>query len=263
MKHQYKFVFIAFCTLLVLSLIGCGPLMPNSTEPQQTTAATTTATTVATVAEQTDGTIPESNVSTTAPTTTPDTPADDGSYLVRIPWNGISIFSEPIYDAAIVQVIEPGTYTIVEETTDFEGNLWGKLKSGLGWLDLTQINAYHENTPPVIANYASEALLASGNYHHFVTDTYPFIYKIVFYPTEKLSNVTLYSMILTETMERDETLFTIDQLSPDCPFVAEIPFPGDMSTYEICFTDASGNLCTYRLGLSGRNGTIMFFPVNN
>ena len=261
MKHQHKFLSVTLVVLLVLSLMGCGPLAPNTAGP--TTAATTP--TVATTAPSTQATTAETTVATTpatTPSTEPSKAAEDGAYLVRIPWHGISILSEPVYDASLVQTIDPGTYTIVEETTDYEGNLWGKLKSGLGWIDLSQINAYHENTPPMIANYASKDLLDGGNYHHCVADTSQFAVKVVFYPTEKLTNVALYSMILTETLQRDEEVFSIDELSPDKPFVAEIDFPGDMSMYEITFTDADGKECTYRIGISGRNGTLEFHQVS-
>ena len=69
-------------------------------------------------------------------------------------------------------------------------------------------------------------------------------------------------MALIENLARDQALHTIAELTPDKPFVAEISFPGDMSMYEITFTDADGKVCTYRLGMSGRNGTLMFYEVN-
>ena len=37
--------------------------------------------------------------------------------------------------------IPSGTYTIVEEATDEAGKLWGKLKSGVGWICVSDISA--------------------------------------------------------------------------------------------------------------------------
>lgn len=258
MKHQHKFAFIVICALLVLSLMGCGPLAPDTVDP----TVATTVPTLATNAPTTPPATTETTIATT-PATDPSKPADDGSYVIRIPWRGISVLSDPVYDAEFVcSIDEPGAYTIVEETQDFEGNLWGKLKSGLGWVNVTQINAYHENTPPMLANYASDELLNSGNYHHCIVDTSQYAVKIAFYPTEKLTDVTFYSMVLTENLERDRQWFSGTELTPDIPFVAQVAFPGDMSMYEITFTDADGNNCIYRIGISGRNGTIEFHEVN-
>ena len=266
MKQHHKFTFVALVALLVLSFAGCGELNAISADP---TTASTAPTTV-TEAPSTQITVPSTEATApTTPTTEPSAPTTptaptegDLSYLVQIPWKGISILSEPIYDAQLVRTIEPGTYTIVEETTDEEGNLWGKLKSGLGWIDLTQIKAYQENTPPMIANHADPALLDSENYHHYIADTSPYAVKVAFYSTEKLTNIKLYSMTLVETLERDKELCSLVELTPDKPFVAELSFPGDMSMFEISFTDANGKTCIYRLGISGRNGTIMFYAVN-
>ena len=61
---------------------------------------------------------------------------------VKAPFN---IFAEPRYDYTIVDTVwEKGLFTIMEEKEDEEGNLWGKLKSGLGWIlrDLKQNQSY-------------------------------------------------------------------------------------------------------------------------
>lgn len=50
-----------------------------------------------------------------------------------------NIHNQPSYDSQIVQSIPVGTYTIVEERTDSDGNAWGKLKTGLGWICLTEM----------------------------------------------------------------------------------------------------------------------------
>ncbi len=47
------------------------------------------------------------------------------------------VYKGPGYDTGKVGTVEKATaYTIVAEERDAEGNLWGKLKSGAGWIDL-------------------------------------------------------------------------------------------------------------------------------
>lgn len=60
------------------------------------------------------------------------------SFTVDIKKQGLAIRQEPSLSANIVTNIEPGRYTIVE-TTQKEGHSWGRLKSGQGWISLTDL----------------------------------------------------------------------------------------------------------------------------
>lgn len=74
-------------------------------------------------------------VSGTSPA--PDAPVSKVPYKVRITATDLHIRQSPSTDAAIVQkAIAPGVYTIVSEATGKGATLWGKLKSGLGWVSL-------------------------------------------------------------------------------------------------------------------------------
>ena len=127
---------------------------------QETTPATTPETTAATTAPVPETTAPPTTEAT-APTTMPmetipvvtrppeTTPQYDqsyggynsGSYLQKI-YIGQSIYSGPGYGYSYVRgVEETNNYTIVDEAYDFDGRLWGKLKSGIGWVDLTDIRS--------------------------------------------------------------------------------------------------------------------------
>ena len=57
-------------------------------------------------------------------------------YLVKIITIGVKIKAGAYANARNVGVINPGVYTIVEESTDKNGVTWGKLKSGAGWICL-------------------------------------------------------------------------------------------------------------------------------
>ena len=75
-------------------------------------------------------------VSGSAPAT-PVAPSSGVPYKVRITATDLRIREKPSTDSAIVQkAIEPGVYTIVSEATGKGATLWGKLKSGKGWVSL-------------------------------------------------------------------------------------------------------------------------------
>lgn len=68
--------------------------------------------------------------------TAPTTPVSKVPYTVRITATNLRIRKGPGTNNAIVSVIKPGVYTIVSEATGQGATLWGKLKSGLGWVSL-------------------------------------------------------------------------------------------------------------------------------
>ena len=167
-----------------------------------------------------------------------------------------SIFDGPSYDANYVGVVEEaGIYTIVEEVTDDEGNLWGKLKSGRGWVDLTDIRTFNW---PVSANFADEKLLESGNYHFFADDKNDYVVDVAFRAYEVLSFVTVYPLELTDDgLVSGEAVLYLEEFTPDKPMVVELSFPGDMSQYAIEFTTDQGAETYFRVYISGRNGTLV------
>lgn len=67
------------------------------------------------------------------------------SFTVDIKKQGLVIRQEPSLSGEVVTNIEPGMYTIVE-TTQKEGHSWGRLKSGQGWISLTDL---HNPVPQV------------------------------------------------------------------------------------------------------------------
>ena len=76
-----------------------------------------------------------------AAATTPSTPVTTPAvskvpYTVRITATDLRIRKGPGTDTAIVEYIKPGVYTIVSEATGKGATLWGKLKSGKGWISL-------------------------------------------------------------------------------------------------------------------------------
>ena len=178
-------------------------------------------------------------------------------YLEQIDWADQSVFAEPNYDSAFVGTVElAGTYTITEEAYDEEGNLWGRLKSGMGWVDLTDIRSEARQNAPVSVNFADAHLLESGTYHSFAPGEDEYALQVAFRTRETLRDVTLCAMVLNETMEPADVLFSLEKLTAEKPLVAALSFPGDMSCYGIRFTDADGAERFFVLSVSGRNGTL-------
>ena len=71
-----------------------------------------------------------------AGTTTPVAPASKVPYTVRITVTDLRIRKGPGTNNAATGYIKPGIYTIVSEATGQGAALWGKLKSGAGWVAL-------------------------------------------------------------------------------------------------------------------------------
>lgn len=191
----------------------------------------------------------------------PDEPApEDPGYLQRIVRPDQSIYAGPGYDYGFVGVVEKtATYTIVEEQVDDEGILWGRLKSGIGWVDLTETRARNEADEQVSANYADETLLKSGKYHEFIVEESEYLEKLAFRSYENVTDVQFTWLVWDgETMEVDKVLHTIPELKAGEAFVAGVVFYGDMTMFGLSFVDEGGLTHYYSVSVSGRNGSLVF-----
>lgn len=69
-------------------------------------------------------------------TPTPPKPTNSVPYITNIA-GSVGIYQKPDWNSGFVQYVgASGLYTIVEEAYDSQGNLWGRLKSGAGWVIL-------------------------------------------------------------------------------------------------------------------------------
>lgn len=243
MRRFLSYVLAMAVTACLLG--GCRETPAEPTLPEESTDHT---------AEPTQQT-QEQTEAPSAPEQTTESPV---CYLLEIKRDDQSIFDGPSYDNIWVGTVEEaGTYTILEEVTDAEGNLWGRLKSGAGWVDLTDIHAWDPDETPVSANFVDERLLASGEYEHCVADTSEYMVQIAFRFYEMVYDFSLSSLQMSEEgFEVVESYFMLPEMTPERPLVADLVFPGDMSAYGISFKDASGNGYHYIVTLSGRNGLV-------
>ncbi len=182
----------------------------------------------------------------------PETPKIPYTTRVKAPFN---IFDQPGYDYYIVDTVwEKGLFTIIEEKEDEEGNLWGKLKSGQGWIDLTRIE--DESKLPVRAGLIEENELPK-DYQEVILDDSEYMVRLAFVANEDLKDVRFTSIYLTDDGMVDDTLYTLNGLKGGQMFVAGVVFTGDFTTFGLEFVDADGNTQYYAAYISGRNGELI------
>ena len=191
-------------------------------------------------------------------TAVPEKIVSEVPYLLEIQREDQPVYNGPGYDYGRTGTVrQRGIYTIVEETEDFEGNLWGKLKSGIGWVDVTQIQTGSYPSERISANYADGDPVLQGAYHHCASDA-EYAIPVVFRAYSVLRDVTLFNMEFNvDGYFPGADFFTLREMTPDMPLVAELAFPGDMSMYGIRFVDETGKTHMYSIYISGRNGEIM------
>lgn len=258
-----SFVHIFMLLTLVSLLAGCAAQSADSAAApseavRQTLPAQTTAATEEPAAE---ATLPPEEVPATeeAPETAATEPARcQTPYLLKIEHPDQSIFGGPGYDHGYVDTVrKAGTYTIVEETVDPENRLWGKLKSGIGWVDLTQIQSEAYKNALISANYADRDLVQSGAYHHYSSGQ-EYSIPIAFRAYGKLRDVRLFGFeFRPDGYFPAEDIYTLPELTGELPLVADLAFPGDMTMYGIAFIDEAGVSHVYSIHISGRNGALV------
>ena len=228
------------CAVAALCLLLCACGAPvETTAPAETTLPPVTEPVIETTAP----------VETAPPETTEPAFRE---YTLRNEDPETMIYAGPAFlSGAVAMVEEAGTYTIVEEAQDRDGNTWGKLKSGAGWICLTE-----PPLAPIYADYAEESFNA---YHAYWSDETDYITAIGFTPAEKLTNVRfgLLDWFETESWQMAEELYTMDEIDPDRAFLAQVVFWGDMTTYGISFTDADGETRHFAVTISGKDGSLI------
>ena len=99
------------------------------------------------------------------------------------------IYEEPRFDSAFVQYVElSGPYTIVEETYDEAYNLWGKLKSGVGWVLLEEVTYVITSTTIDSDGFI---YLNPDSYNLISTEDLESIAGTIYLPSDSISSVIL------------------------------------------------------------------------
>ena len=177
---------------------------------------------------------------------------------VEITRPDMMIYTGPGYDYSDTgTLLAMGSCTITEEETDREGIPWGLLATGEGWIDLQKAAAEAPHIPLTMELDCSGKLTGREYHEHIITES-EYLQRLLFRAYEPLTNIRFTMMDITaDGIISGEPLYTLESLTPDKALVIGVVFFGDLTTYGLFFTDASGVDHYYMLYTSGRNGSVV------
>lgn len=175
------------------------PTESSQTATTESTTETSTETTT-TAATTTSATTSTDTTTTVTTTTEPETDGFD-SYTIQVYNPCLPIYDAPSYNANIVgEINDMQKYTIVEEFIE-EGqtsiaDTWGKLKSGVGWINLFDASVAYSNDDP------HEATVSVEPYAETETTTVDGVeFEYITYYSDNDIVVNINSVIITHTKE--------------------------------------------------------------
>ena len=133
-----------------------------------------------------------------------------------------------------------------------------RLKSGLGWVNLTELDG-NSHAPQLTVQCIDRQQL-SGYYIYCVTDESQYAFTISMGISETVYNVQFYTLSWNYGYHVRDVYYTMDSWDSRDLFVAEIALPGDTSTYGIQFTASNGITYYYGITDSGLDGSLVVFP---
>lgn len=269
---------LCFCLTAALLLCGCGEsreavipeatAAPAPTEVPTATPAPTevpTATPAPTEAPAATPAPTEVPTATPVPTEVPTAPpaaVPEGSYTISLAAD-VAIYqgSDPDYGYTGNTVAQDGVYTIVAEERDEFGDLWGCLKSGAGWVNLSGIQAGKGESHALISSFTDEALMNSGNYEYAILHESTYSVNVLLRADRRIWDLWIapYDYSSGDPVVQT-TIYDRHRLDVGDNLVLKLEFPGDMTTYHISFTDGAYRRC-YALTLSGRDGSPWLWEI--
>lgn len=188
-----------------------------------------------------------------------DSTGEDSSYRVTLgAWVPIYSDSDAETGVCVGIVGEDGVYTIVRETLDDYGNVWGKLKSGAGWVNLNYVRTMGQ---PLITVYFADVIdEVEADRCDFTADDAEYSVRLAFRANAPIEDVKLTEIQYAgDTYEELSVLFEGGRMDQGMYFVPRVVFYGDMTTYGLSFIDEMGERRFYAVSLSGMDGS----PVMN
>lgn len=237
-----KLLFIMLALSLLLTACGMGKTVSFRSIPTETTVLPTAAEPEA----QTTAAV-EATESTALPTQKRLLP-----YTVKLTDPGMKIYEYPDFQAnpgSMDTIGQTGVYTIVEEATDDAGNLWGKLKSGAGWICLHNAQNF-----PVSARLAEQDTVFQ---YHYDCQEKEYVTSIAMTANEDVYEFRFQKLAWDgDALQIQQELATAELFYKDCVFLGDVVFHGDMTVYGFSFVDQAGNTRYFALSLSGRDGSL-------
>ena len=237
-----KLLFIMLALSLLLTACGMGQTVSFRSIPTETTVLPTAAEPEA----QTTAAV-EATESTALPTQKRLLP-----YTVKLTDPGMKIYEHPDFQAnpgSMDTIGQTGVYTIVEEAIDSAGNLWGKLKSGAGWICLHNAQNF-----PVSARLAEPDTVFQ---YHYDCQEKEYVTSIAMTANEDVYEFRFQKLAWNgDALQTQQELATAELFYKDCVFLGDVVFHGDMTVYGFSFVDQAGNTRYFALSLSGRDGSL-------
>ncbi len=187
----------------------------------------------------------------------------EGLFLVDVKNPDLPIYTGPGYGYDMKHAMgTAGTYTIVAEAQDSYGTIWGLLKSGSGWIDLTGIDRQElpQNDPApegalLTVDPVPDSMVNAG-------------YEVLY--CEELSEYGRYLLIFPEVELKSILIVREDaytggdgpikgqklNIRAKSPFLIYVEFP-DVCGYWLYVTDTEGVMHRYYLQESGEDGSIL------
>ncbi len=175
-------------------------------------------------------------------------------YVVKISRADFPIYKGVGYEYGFACYVEKASaYTIVEEAEDSFGNLWGKLKSGAGWVDLTQLNVEEARGPVLTLLELTDDILNNGNYIYCPASDSEYAAKILLKANVQIAKIEFFPMEISDTLKETSPEYTKKNCAAGAYILVDISLPGDISEYGIRVTDMDGFVYRYSVfeNLSG------------
>ena len=251
--------FYLLCLLLILSMTACSvDFFPPLTDGPESHAPATKPTDEA--AQPTAATEQTEASEKPSPTVHIDTSSSATPPFQKIRNRDELIFDSPSYDGRFVDTVRvAGSYTIVSKLEDPEGNVWGLLKSGVGWVNLSS----------VVENNAADLIISGAELTYTPTEEevreygtkQDYTTPVIIHCYDQIENVRIYRLTHDGiNLVQDELLYTIPELLPEWPLVLHLDFTGSMSMFGISFLDVNGAEHHYSIQQNGRNNATHLAP---
>ena len=166
-------------------------------------------------------------------------------YKQKVARAGQEIYNGPGYSFTLCDNVEAsGIYTITSEVTDSSGNLWGRLKSGRGWINLTDVRAPLDNLSITIDTTDKTFVDNNSCYFYDAYDAVSDVY-LIFRVNQNITDVSFFHVDTTWVETRGEEYFHLDKMDKTKPLVVRVSFGGSMTTFGISFKDENGKYYSY------------------
>ena len=231
-------------------------VVPAETDPAQTEP------TEATEPEATEYPMPpeETEPAETEPVETEPEATEKFPYTEYVGNKNQPIYSGPGYDYEKVGTVGTAArYTIVEEKEDSEGYLWGKLKSGAGWINLTNVrySVGHWEEAPLLTGYYVASDVEGDQF--FLYDESEYAVRVAFTAGADLY-YRLYEGEITEELAPGKNV-TMGHLEEGQTLVVQMAFPGDFTTYLMEVETGKDVFVWYKIYQSGEDGSLVCVPL--